>query len=87
MKTKNCVFYFILLTLVIRNPLVSQVPWFGQISFPHDSMVLTSAIKTSSNVGYLMAGARPFKWNASQANFVIDKVDDGGLGSIRNVGG
>ena len=52
-------------------------PWYGQITYPHDSTGLTSAILTYSNAGYLMAGSRP-NGNGSQPNAVIDKVDAAG---------
>jgi hypothetical protein len=79
MKTKKILIALLITNFILLHHVKSQAPWYGQIAYPHTAMVLTSAIRTASNVGYLMAGARPLTTNPTQANFVIDKVDDGGL--------
>lgn len=56
----------------------AQAPWYGQVEYPHDSTILTTAVRTFSNSGYIIGGVRPVRHLASQHDFVIDKVDDGG---------
>ena len=63
----------------MSNTSLNAQPWYGQVSYPHDSTTLSSAKRTLNNQGYVMAGFRPVRQTGSASpDFVIDKVDGNG---------
>ena len=73
-KTKK-----ILIVLSALFALQSKAQWYGQISYPHDSTILSSAKRVPNRGGYVIAGFRQVRASTSNfPDFVIDKVNAAG---------